>query len=227
MIIDVIAIGLVLLAAIVGAFTGALAQLVHLVGLALAWLLGRFAGLRFGPRLAGAIHVPAILGVALLALGVGFVVFVGIHVIGRGLLRRLRHGRGPGRYDRAAGILVGATKSGLVVWLVMSLVVFFDGPLAGLGWKIDTRGSEVASLARRGNLLAHSGLPLPELRKALSNPAALAHSPAMRRLAANKKLEAALQRGDYVTVLKSADVLHILSSPKLRAQIEKAAAAKK
>ncbi len=226
MTLDLVALGVVGLFAGVGAFTGAIGQLLSLVGLVGAWLTGRFVGLRFGPAVAAHFHVPAIVGVAGLSLVLGLVVFAAVALGGRAGVRRLRRGRGPSAVDRSLGILVGATKGGALVWLLMSLVVFFDRPLKGSPLHLDTRGSEVAVLARKGNLLAHSGLPLGTLRQALAHPAALARDPQLKALARDPALKAALDRGDAVGVLRHADVLKVLSDPRLEARLQRIAAGK-
>ncbi|MDF1566154.1 MAG: CvpA family protein [Deltaproteobacteria bacterium] len=248
MVLDLIALGAILLFALIGAMTGALSQVVHLLGIVAAWATARFVGLAIGPRIAAELKMPAIVGVALSALALGAVAFILVHVFGRWLLRRLQGTRGPGPADRAAGVLLGAVKSAAIVWCLLSVLVFFDRPLKGLGWKMDLAGSEVAGLVRQHNLLAHTGLPLPELERALSgvrqrtgggaaasatgagplqgssaaeSKAAreLAKDPRMRRLAADPQVQEALQKGDYVTVLRRPEVLELLADPDARAKL--------
>lgn len=218
MAIDIIALGLIGFFALLGAWTGALSQVVHLVGVLAAWVVGRFLGFALGPTLAGALGVPLLVGVAIGSLGLGVMTFTTIHVVGRILLRRYRR-EGPGPADRAGGVLLGALKSGLIVWGILSVIVFFDRPTKGLRWKFDLSGSETATLARQFNLLAGVGFPMHELERALrrapgSNPAA-SSDPRIRRLAKNHRLREALRTGDYVTVLQSSQVLEILSDPQL------------
>ncbi len=240
MIVDLIALGAILLFAVLGAMTGALSQVVHLLGIAAAWAAARFLGFAVGPKVAVALKIPAILGVAISALALGAVAFILVHVFGRWLLRRLHGAEGPGPADRAGGVLLGAVKSGAIVWCILSILVFFDKPIAGLGWKMDFSGSEVAALVRQNNLLAHTGLPLPELERALrrvrAGPAqgpgqdpgvagnaraakALSRDPRMRKLARDPRIQRALKEGDYVTVLRRPEVLQLLADPKARAQL--------
>lgn len=215
---DLVAIGLVVLFALVGGLTGAWAQVVRIVALVGAWWTGRFLGLRYGPLLAKEAGLPPLAGVVLLAMALGFLLFVIVTVVGRWILRKLREGKGPGPADRAAGVLLGAVKSGLAVWLVVSVLVVFEKPVAGLGWKVDTRRSEVATLARRYNLVALAGLPLGRIRASLARRD-VARDPQLRRLARDRGLQRALADGDALEVLRRGDVLNALADPKLRAKL--------
>jgi S1-C subfamily serine protease len=114
---DALAIALLVVAVILGARSGALPQLGGLVGAAIGALGGLWAMplvLPYLDPLAAALRVGAVLGILLLAVGLGEMIGAHVgraasHVLGDGLL---------GSLDRVAGGIVGAGQAVLIVWLM-------------------------------------------------------------------------------------------------------------
>ncbi len=149
---DLVILGLLLLFAVAGAFSGALRQLFRLGGVVAGWL----AASRLAPRLAGPVlgsHATSWQRAAL-AVGcfVAAVLLVGL--LGRAVAKRLQGpGGSPGPADRAAGALLGGLKAGLAVWVLLSALALARGPIVVGSFRLDVRASDFGSLAARYNLL--------------------------------------------------------------------------
>jgi membrane protein required for colicin V production len=198
---DLVILGLLLLFAVAGAFSGALRQLTHLASVVAGWAAARYLAPRLaGPLLGarppawerGALAAGCFLGAMLLA-----------WLLGRAIARRL-HGPGgePGPLDRAAGALLGGAKAGLAAWVLLSALALARGPIVVGSLKLDLRGSDFGSLASRHNLLEAAAPKeagrLERLLKAIRDPAArerlLRIDPKASRLLDDPRLKALLER---------------------------------
>jgi membrane protein required for colicin V production len=148
--VDLAVLGLLAAAALLGAGSGAIRQVVSLAAgvlgvlAARAWTADVGAGLarRFSPAARPLAPLLLFLGVFALASLLGAVL-----LRGTGIARAVR-----GPADRGAGALLGGAKGALVAWALLSALA-----LAG-GWAPDAlaaraRGSDFAALARRHNLV--------------------------------------------------------------------------
>jgi membrane protein required for colicin V production len=140
------------IAAVLGAATGALRQLVQILAVGLGWLAARqlapavATGLeRSLPPLLARATASAVLFVGIAAL----VSLVGRMVLaGTGVARVVR-----GPADRAIGALLGGVKAGAAVWVLLSAAAI-AGEAAPHALAMDPRTSDFAALATRHNLLA-------------------------------------------------------------------------
>ena len=152
MLLDLLALALLAVAAVLGAGSGALRQVVQLGSAVLGWLAAR----HLAPAVAAgfARSVPAVLArpaaSALLFVGV----FALASLVGAVALRATglaRVVRGPP--DRGLGALLGGAKGGLFAWVLLSAIAL-AGRIPGaprLGRELAT--SDLAALARDHNLL--------------------------------------------------------------------------
>ena len=137
----------VVLAALSGAFLGALSQLAHLGA-----VLGGYVGARlFGPTLAAALRPRLPLFAAepsaRLAAFVACALVSGLLAKGvLGLFAGPTRGSGA---DRGLGALLGSAQAALVVWTALSLLAAFGRPVRLGPFSADPRGSELVALARR------------------------------------------------------------------------------
>lgn len=226
---DLVVLGLLLLFAVAGAFSGFLRQLVQLLAVVGGWLAARF----LAPRLAGALlagHPPAwqrgaLAGVTFLAAAF----LVGL--VGHALARRL-HGPGgrPGPVDRALGALLGGLKAGLGAWVLLSALALARGPIVVGSLRLDVRGSDFGSLAARHNLLEtaapRQARVLQRLLEAARDPAArerLMGRPDLERLLDDPRVKALLERGaaggERAEEERAEEEL--LSDPKVKALVER------
>jgi membrane protein required for colicin V production len=198
---DLVVLGLLLLFAVAGAFSGALRQLTQLASVVAGWAAARY----LAPRLAGPLlgpRPPAWERGALAAgcfLGAVFLVWL----LGRAIARRV-HGPGgePGPVDRAAGALLGGLKAGLAAWVLLSALALARGPIVVGSLKLDLRGSDFGSLAARHNLLEAAAPKeagrLERLLRAIRDPAArqrlLGADPKASRLLDDPRVKALLER---------------------------------
>lgn len=151
MTLDLAVLAVLALAAVGGAMSGALRQLVELGGALLGWLAARhLAGAvaeglgRWVPALVARAAAPALLLLGTWAL---------VSLVGAFVLRATGISavvRGPA--DRGVGALLGGAKGVLAAWVLVSalLLAAGDAPRA-LG--LDLRGSDFAALVRSHDLL--------------------------------------------------------------------------
>ena len=237
MTLDLIACGLVLFFAVIGAMAGGLMQLSHWAGLALGVLAAKPLGLLLGPELAARLHVPLLVGALGAMVVLFFTVYMGVQGMARILIKRTVKHRQLGRADGALGFLLGAGRAAFIVYLLLSALVFFEKPFAHLTrYRFDTRGSHVAAWVRAHDLFTSFGLPgtqgISRLARAAKDPAAaaaLAHDPAFQRLLRDPRvapllrdgaLRRELQRGDALNLLRDDRVMKVLTDPGLRRSFE-------
>jgi membrane protein required for colicin V production len=151
--IDVVAIALILFFAFIGFMSGALRQLLHVGGAMLAYGVARV----FGPGVGRTITswpdpVPLAIGAAVVFMAT----FIAAHFVGVAIIQTLKRAKTVDVLDRVLGGLLGAAKSVLIVWVILSALVLLENPPEGFKWKYDPRGSLAASWAREHNLL---GIP--------------------------------------------------------------------
>jgi membrane protein required for colicin V production len=200
---DLVVLGALLLFAVAGAFSGALRQLVQLLGVAAGWAAARF----LAPRLAGPVlgSRPAAWerGALAAACFVGAVVLVSL--VGRALARRVQGpGGSPGATDRSLGALLGGLKAALGCWVLLSALALARAPIALGGFRVDVRSSDFGSLAARHNLLEAAA---PRQARLLERLFEAVQDPGVKER---------LRRGD-------ADLRRALEDPRVKALLERAA----
>ena len=151
MTLDLVVLAALAIAALVGATSGALRQLVSLAAAVLGVLASRAFSRDVGDGLARSV-APVARGVAPLLLflgGFALASLVGLAVLrGTGVARAVR-----GPVDRAAGALLGGAKAALAAWALLSALAL-AGDLAPDAVTSRAKGSDFAALARAHNLVA-------------------------------------------------------------------------
>jgi len=222
---DLVVLGLLLLFAVAGAFSGALRQLVQLAGVVAGWLAARHLAPRLAGPLLGARPPAWERGALAAACFVAAVLAVGL--LGRAVAARLQGpGGSPGAVDRALGALLGGAKAGLGAWVLLSALALAPGPVALGAWRLDVRSSDFGSLAARHNLLEAAAPDqarlLTRLLKAARDPEARERlrrgDAATRRLLEDPRVKALLERPAQVGAGQAEE---LLSDPELRALIER------
>ncbi|MCP3141093.1 CvpA family protein [Pyxidicoccus xibeiensis] len=246
MVIDLIILGLVVFFAIIGAITGASRQVANLVGLAVGYFASRQLGRVLGPRLADALGGPLFLGVVVGTVLVFICVWLAVrYALGALLLRILgsgKHSEDRG-VDRFLGFILGGAKMGIIAWVLLSAIAFFEQHVVVAGRRVGLSPKESLSisLARRFNLFEMTQFApvgnLVRVAKASADPqkaARLQEDPSYKalrkdarfqRLLQDDKLKQALARGDTATLLRNDLVLQLIQDPDVAARLGAAARA--
>lgn len=226
MTLDLAVLALLAAAALFGAASGALRQIVSLAAVGLGVLAARAWSDDVAAGLARTVSPPA-RHLAPLLLFVG--IFALASLVGLAILRGTgvsRVVRGPA--DRGGGALLGGAKGALAAWALLSTLAL-AGEHAPEAVLRRTRGSDFASLARAHNLVARLD---PEAARALERAieaarqaeraGALAEDPESARLLADPRIRALAERrgGEPPDPARTA---RVLEDPQLRALVERLA----
>jgi membrane protein required for colicin V production len=226
---DLLLAGVVALFGLFGLASGAISQLRHWAGLILAALAARPLSARLTPYAAPRLGFPpAAVNVALSVL-LFFVLYVLAAAAARGAMRRFFPGAQNGPGDRAFGFALGAAKGAALLFVLLSLLIYFENPLTkAFGAPPElVRGSRAVALARRHDLF--DAVPAPVLKKvedliaAAKDPKglkALEDRPELRRLLDDPQLKAALQGGELSQALRSGDLSALKNDPRLKALLD-------
>ncbi len=223
MALDLVLVAVLALASILGAATGALRQLVQLGAVVLAWIVARSLGADVARGIARTMpdFVSRAAGPAILFLGT----FAAASLVGVLLLRASgmsRAVRTP--VDRALGALVGGAKGALAAWVLLSALALAgrSTPTRLARW---ARGSDLAALAARHNLLVHLD---PSAARALERAleaarraqraGALPRDAESRRLLTDPRVRAL---GDEGPAANEAEAARLMDDPEIRALVER------
>lgn len=188
MTLDLVVLGALVLAAVLGAASGALRQAAQLLAVVAGWLAAR----RLGPAVARGFGRALPLEAARPAAAV--LLFVGAATLAALVLHALLAAGGLARAvkspaDRAAGALLGGAKAALVAWVLLSALVLAGGPVGVGRARVDPAGSDLADVARAHNLLVRidpaAARTLERILRAARDPrsaARLERDPDARRL---------------------------------------------
>lgn len=231
MTLDLAVAGMVVLLAVLGAVSGALRQLLTLGAAVLGYAVARLLGPPVAAGLTRTLPGPAAQATAGLVLF--FATFVVAMLAGNLLLHSRKDGPRPGPADRALGALLGATKAGLVIWVVLSALAIVDRPVGPTWFRLDPRQSDFAALARRRNLLERwegpTGSALRGLLRVAKDPeraARLLSDADGRRLLEDPRVQTLIEetRGgkDPASLTGSPAALRLLSDPDFLERLEKA-----
>jgi len=220
---DLAVLGLLLLAALLGAVSGALRQGVALAGVVLGWLAARHLSVPVARGLARALPD------ALARPAAAALLFAGIFALATllgGLLLRAgglsRAVRGPA--DRALGALLGGAKGALAAWVLLSALALAGGPVGVGRFRIDPRGSEFAGLAREHNLLVRvdpvAARKLERLAEVLREPGRVGRDEEARRLLEDPRIRSLAERGGDAAG-RAAEAERLASDPELRALVDR------
>ncbi|NVJ02388.1 CvpA family protein [Myxococcus sp. AM009] len=246
MVIDLIILGLVLFFAMIGAITGASRQVANVVGLAVGYFASRRLGPVTAPHLAEALGSPLFLGAIVGTVLVFICTWLAVrYALGALLLRILstgQHNENRG-LDRFLGFALGGAKMGIIAWVVLSAIAFFEQHVVIAGRRVGLSPKESLSIevARRYNLFEMTQFApvknLVEVAKAASDPKragqlqddpaykALRKDARFQRLLKDPKLKQALARGDTAALLRHDGVLQLIQDPDVAARLGAAARA--
>lgn len=145
MILDLLVIGVLSFAALLGAFSGALAQGARLLAAAGAGILSKPAGHLLAGTLGEIGDLPRTL-TGPLATSIAFVcIYLVLHLAGRALARSFTRDRELRAVDRSAGAFFGALQAAILVWVVLSVLVGIESKI---GLRLGGEGSLSATLVR-------------------------------------------------------------------------------
>jgi membrane protein required for colicin V production len=196
---DLALLGLVLLAAVAGAVSGALKQVLTLAGVVAGWAAARW----LAPWVTHRLDAPSATSRAVVTAVTFVVAWLLVAAASRAIRRAVQGEEGrPGGFDRALGALLGAAKGTLVAWVFLALLALLGGRLVLGSLRIDDRGSRAAALAARHDLLAAAdpaaARTLRRLGELWRNPAKrerLLRDPDWRKLLEKSGLKSALDQG--------------------------------
>jgi membrane protein required for colicin V production len=136
--------------------------------------------------------------------------------------------------DRGAGALLGGAKAGLFVWIALSGLALAGGRVSLGRYAVDGRGSDLAALAKRHNLLSSwtpvTGRAVERLFGELRDPARrprLVEDPAVQRLLKDPRFRSFVDgrpgtKGtDRDEVERARQALELLDDPAVRGLLER------
>jgi uncharacterized membrane protein required for colicin V production len=157
--------------AVYGYASGAIKQLSHWVGVALAYLCDRPATAALAPFAAKwSSWPPSVVGVVL-SCGLFFVFLLAGSEAGRRVLMRLFRGRQNGPVDHALGSALGAGKAAAVLFALLSGLLYFENPRAKAsdGFDAAMKDSVTIAFVRRHNLFSTLRVPaLTDIEKRIA-----------------------------------------------------------
>lgn len=242
--IDLIALGLVGLFALWGAFSGFARQ----VGQAVAGVAAVFAAVPFGRLLAEpfaqAIKASLTVGTVAATIVSFVVLYLVVRTLVTAIIKRLLGGKEPEKNrgaDRALGFALGGLKAALLIWLVVSAAVFLEGNLVLQGKKIIStpKDSALLDFARGFNAIEtlqfSGGRELALAGKLAADPAAAAKlkddpdyaalmkDPRFKSLVQSDAWKKALQTGDVRALMQNDKLVELVRDPKTGRHIERLA----
>ncbi len=221
----------VLFFGVMGLISGAIRQLGHIGGLVAGYAGARPLAQLVAPWASKELGYPPLFT----NIACTFLLFFGLYVVGtlvtRVVLTKLFPDGEHGALNRFGGLMLGAGKVALILFVILSGVVFLEKPV-GQHFKAarkELKDSIAMALARRYN--AFTGIPqlegLSKLAEAARDPEAqakLAQDPKLKALQSDARLKAlvndstvkqAFETGDYSALLGSVKVLNALNDPGL------------
>jgi membrane protein required for colicin V production len=150
---DLGCLAIVVLAAMTGAFTGALSQLASTGATAAGWVGARWLAPVVAPLLQGRVPAFAAHPLASVLAFAGCAAVAALSLRALGAAARSRGGLS-GRADRALGALVGGAKAALVLWVLLSALALWGRPVHLGPVDVDPKGSELVAAARERSALA-------------------------------------------------------------------------
>ena len=204
-------------------------------------LAARPGGALLGSAFGRFFHTSDALGSVAASFATFIVVAVVVRIVGTRLLQGALGGSDPADRgtDRALGGLLGGAKVVAIAWVALSALAFVEAnvQVAGKGLGLSPKDSTAFAVARKWNLFsapffsraadlaaAQKVFRSPELfQRVAENPAvaALQKNAHFRAVYADPEVKEALDRGDTVSLLKSASVHRLLQDPEALVQLAK------
>jgi membrane protein required for colicin V production len=148
--VDLACVAILSLAAVGGAFTGALPQCGRLAGAVGGWLGASALGPLLEPLLAS--RVPAFAARPLSSIA-AFVLCAAAAWLAVRVGFRLAGGTAGGGADRGLGALLGGAKAAVVLWVLLSALAVWGRPIQAGSLCLDGRSSDLVALAREHSAL--------------------------------------------------------------------------
>ncbi len=211
-----------------GAWTGAIRQISHWIGLIAACLAAKPLAATLAPQAAARLHWPPHAAAIALTAVLFPILIVAVTVAARALIDALVPGRERNAADRVAGFALGAGKAGALAWAALSVALAFEAPLAKASPRAEAalQASRAAAFTRTHGLFGASLPPALAQLRALAagtlDPAqakALLDQPALKELLADPALKSALLHGDPAALLRDPRVRKLLSDPALAREL--------
>jgi uncharacterized membrane protein required for colicin V production len=228
--IDLCLLAMVLVFGLFGMLSGAIRQVTHWGGLLGGWLLAAPVAGLLTPVIAKKYHLHA----AMVRVGLEGLLFCGIAavvgVIVHWFLAKHSGLIEDGRVDHGLGFALGVGKSGVLLYALISVILYYEKPLIKMGGKPgkEVEESRVVNFTRRHNLLSvvplHVARRLEKLADAAKDPkaaqAALGLDPNLQALIKDPKVKAALKDDAFLQALQSGDMAAIQNDPKLKSLLD-------
>jgi uncharacterized membrane protein required for colicin V production len=158
---DLACLAVLVLAAVGGAFAGAIPQLVHVGAVVAGWAGARAIGPRIAPLLQGKVPAFAAHPIASVAAFIGCTILATLAARALLVLTPLRGAPGS-RADRGIGALLAGIQAALVLWVGLSALAVWNRPVRVGRVEVDPAGSELVGLARECNALGPLASPRAE-----------------------------------------------------------------
>ncbi len=241
MTLDLVVLGIVLLAALFGAWKGFSSQIATALGAVAAFFVAGPLGTLGGPGVAKHVGCGLTAGVVLATVATFFLVYLVVQVIATMALRRLLAGKDPNNTtaDRALGFALGGAKLAAMCFVVLSGATFMESNITFAGRRIafTPKDSSFVKLARQWNVFEHwqfSGVKdLVKVAKLVGNPAnadrlkddpdlvSLARDPRFKKAINADGMRKALESGDVHQLLTSASVIELIQDPEMARRLER------
>ena len=237
--IDIIVAMVLLTFALTGLYSGAIKQLGHLAGVIAGYLGAKpLAGL-VAPLMARQLGFPPLVATVACSFLCFFLLYLAAAVLTRMLLAKVFPSGEHGALNRLGGLLLGFAKTALILFVILSGLVFLEKPVGNLwhDFRLETAKSKSMGLARRYNLF--STLPqlsgLSRVAQAARDPEyaaqlaedpeykALSRDPRMKALVNDQAINRAFATGDVQAMLSSVQVMNVLNDPKMMERLGKLA----
>jgi len=238
---DLVILGLTLVFALWGFFSGAARQLAALLAGVLAWAAAGPVGQFYGPVFAKRLVTSAFVGVVLATLATFVVVLILVQIVATLILRRIFAGRDPESrtVDRVLGFLLGGAKVLAVVYVALCAMSFLEQNVSIMGKKLafTPKDSQLMGLVRQYNLLeqrqfsgAHDLIRVAQLSKDPRGQQRLKEDPDFQALLKDPRfakalntgaMQKALETGDIRGLIGSNDVVDLIQDPTAARRLER------
>jgi uncharacterized membrane protein required for colicin V production len=238
---DLVVLGIVLFAALFGAWKGFSRQIATAVGAVAAFFVASPLGTLGGPGVAKHIGCGLTSGVVIATVGAFLLVYLVVQVVTTMVLRRVLAGKDPNNTttDRVLGFALGGGKLLAMTFVVLSGATFLESNITFAGKKVvfTPKDSVFVKLARDYNAFEHwqfSGVKdLVKVAKLVGNPqnaerlkddpdlVSLTRDPRFKKALNADGMRRALESGDVHQLLGSGSVIELIQDPEMSRRLER------
>ncbi|MBI3552498.1 MAG: CvpA family protein [Elusimicrobia bacterium] len=211
-----------------GAFSGAIKQLAHALGLVLAYFLAKPLAAAAAPALAARLSLPpAAVKIGLSAVGF-YPLYLALSLLAAVILHKLAGAQEKSPWDRQAGFAMGALKGCFLVYVPLSLALFMETKVpAEVRDSFQVPHTAVTDWTRRHNLFSSITLPqltnMQKLMDAAKNPqaaAALLGDSKLQGMLGDPGLQSALKDDSVMKAFESGDLEALQKDPRIAALLK-------